>query len=378
MSYSTLTYITGSTITLSCSITEDGNPQATWTWRCGSRTFNSGITNSVGRSNLTFVVTKTDNNQPCTCTASSSVGSYSQTSGPATLDIRYPPHGKPLMSYSTLTYITGSTVTLSCSITENGNPQATWTWKCGSRTFNSGITNSVGRSNLTIVVTETDNNQPCTCTASSTVGSYSQTSDPATLNIQDPPQGKPLMSYSTLTYITGSTVTLSCSITEDGNPQATWTWRCGSRTFNSGITNSVGRSNLTFVVTKTDNNQPCTCTASSSVGSYSQTSGPATLDIRYPPQGKPLMSFSTLTYITGSTVTLSCSITENGNPQATWTWRCGSRTFNSGITNSVGRSNLTFVVTKTDNNQPCTCTASSTVGSYSQTSYPATLNIQCK
>ncbi|KAK3109062.1 hypothetical protein FSP39_022071, partial [Pinctada imbricata] len=192
------------------------------------------------------------------------------------------------------------------------------------------------------------------------------------------PQGKPVMSYSTLTYIAGSNVTLSCSITEDGNPQATWTWRCGSRTFNSGITNSVGRSNLTFVVSKTDNNQPCNCSASSTVGSYSQTSDPATLNIQYPPLGKPEISYSTLTYLTGRTVTLSCSITEDGNPQVTWTWRCGSRTFNSGITNSVGRSNLTFVVTKTDNNQPCTCTASSTVGSYSQTSYPATLNIQCK
>lgn len=98
--------------------------------------------------------------------------------------------------------------------------------------------------------------------------------------VSDPPEGKPFMSYSTHTYITGSTVTLSCSITEDGNPRATWTWRCGSRTFKSGITNSVGRSNLTFVVKKADNNQPCTCTASSSVGPYSEISDPATLDIR--------------------------------------------------------------------------------------------------
>ncbi|KAK3092581.1 hypothetical protein FSP39_004585 [Pinctada imbricata] len=368
--------------TMTCTSTSTSTPSPTgqamlYTWTVNNGTLSDPRFTTSGNTLTINPVRKADKDILFQCKAKENQGLSSDTTG-IILTVHYPPQGKPVISYSTLTYITGSTVTISCSVTGDGNPKATWTWRCGNRIFNSGITNFTGRSNLTFLVTKADNNQTCTCTVSSSVGSYNQTSDPVTLDIRYSPQGKPVMSFSTMTYVTGNTVALSCRITEDGNPRVTWTWKCGSRTFNNGIITSVRQSNLTMVVTKTDNNQPCTCTASSSEGSYSQTSDPAILDIRYSPQGKPVMSYNTLTHLMGSNIVLSCSILEDGNPQATWSWKCGNRTFNSSITNSVGRSNLTFVATMADNNQPCTCTASSPLGSYSQTSDPAVLDIRCK
>ncbi|KAK3094110.1 hypothetical protein FSP39_024236 [Pinctada imbricata] len=276
----------------------------------------------------------------------------------------------------------GHRETMTCTSTSTSTPSPTgqamlYTWKVNNGTL-SDPRFTTSANTLTInPVRKEDKDILFQCKARENQGLSSDTTA-IILTVHYSPQGKPVMLFSTMTYVTGSTIALSCSITEDGNPRVTWTWKCGSRTFNNGIITSVGQSNLTMVVTKTDNNQPCTCTASSSVGSYSQTCDPAVLDIRYSPQGKPVMSYNTLTHLLGSNIVLSCSILDDGNPQATWTWKCGNRTFNSGITNSVGRSNLTFVATMAENNQPCTCTASSPLGSYSQTSDPAVLDIRCK
>ena len=91
------------------------------------------------------------------------------------------------------------------------------------------------------------------------------------------------------------------------------------------------------------------------------------------PSGKPYFISPVLTYNASNTAVLTCAITSNGNPAATWTWQCGSRTFTSGT-----QSQLSFSVGKQDNGQQCTCRASSTVGSYNSVSDPVTLNIQCE
>ena len=96
------------------------------------------------------------------------------------------------------------------------------------------------------------------------------------------------------------------------------------------------------------------------------------------PFGKPYFISPVLTYTASNSAVLTCSIISNGNPAATWTWKCGSRTFTSGITNTGTQSQLMFSVGKNDNGQQCTCRALSTVGSYNSVSDPVTLNIQCE
>ena len=98
-----------------------------------------------------------------------------------------------------------------------------------------------------------------------------------------------------------------------------------------------------------------------------------------PPSGTPTLTPASPSYTEGDPATLICTLTNDGNPPATWSWSCPGRTLQSSqITNSAGSSVLQFTTNKDDNMRSCTCRAKSTIESYNQTSTAVTLNVKCK
>ena len=98
-----------------------------------------------------------------------------------------------------------------------------------------------------------------------------------------------------------------------------------------------------------------------------------------PPTGIPSLTPASPSYTEGDTAKLTCTLTQDGNPLATWSWSCPWRAIQSSeITNSAGKSVLQFTTNKDDNRRSCICRATSTIGSYDRMSNAVTLNVRCK
>ncbi|XP_021345496.1 hemicentin-1-like, partial [Mizuhopecten yessoensis] len=260
------------------------------------------------------------------CTATNSIGTG--TSSQAYLSVTGAPP-TATVAQTAYTIITGASVTLQCSVF--GTPAVTGvTW---TRTFTNGASNTisinsqkyagstVNNPSLTIFNTDSNDQGTYVCTATNTLGSgqsqtvsLSVTGNPPTVTV----------SQTQYTAITGSSVTLQCSVT--AVPAATSVyWERTSNGFTNQLTidqvqyggSTINSPSLVIYNANSADSGVYICKATNSIGTGQSQGVTVTFT-----GSLPVVNIQQATYTvnTGASVTLVCTVT--ATPQATSvTWR---------------------------------------------------------
>ncbi|VDI63890.1 Hypothetical predicted protein, partial [Mytilus galloprovincialis] len=161
--------------------------------------------------------------------------------------------------------------------------------------------------------------------------------------------------------VVGTTINLTCTVI-GGKPIANISWKCGEY-FNKSDQSStmVALSSIQLNVSKSDNDKMCNCTASHSLWTPAKTTY-IHFDVAYAPITNPTIQAPSDGIITGTSVTLTCTVS-GGNPLVTLTWDCAGIKSNN-TAGSTASYDVTFSVDKSSNNKVCTCSATHPIMSY--------------
>ncbi|VDH97101.1 Hypothetical predicted protein [Mytilus galloprovincialis] len=346
--------ITGTSVTLTCTVS-GGNPLVTLTWDCAGIKSNN-TAGSTASYDVTFSVDKSYNNKVCTCSATHPVSSY-RPSVQHILVVYYAPAVSPTIQAPSDGIITGTSVTLTCTVS-GGNPLVTLTWDCAGIKSNN-TAGSTASYDVTFSVDKSSNNKVCTCSATHPIMSY-RPSVQHRLVVYYAPDVKPLIQQTpTGDILAGNEITLTCTVL-GGNPLVTLFWNCTGIKSNktAGTTASY---DVTFAVDRSYNNKVCKCSATHPILSY-RPSVQHRLVVYYAPAVSPTILAPSGGIITGTSVTLTCTVS-GGNPLVVLTWDCAGIKSNN-TAGTTASYDVTFDSDKSFNNKVCTCSATHPVSSY--------------
>ncbi|XP_070182667.1 nephrin-like [Littorina saxatilis] len=211
-----------------------------------------------------------DVNRVITCTVTNTKNNNQRKQGSVTLNLKYPPPSPPqIIGYvnNSILY-QGDNLTLTCSVT-GGDPGVTSvTLTCPDQHENS---THLGQSSSLVIPSlgNNHNNLKCTCSGQWARPSYYTLTDSRTLRVYYPPSTPVIQRTdgSLLPYKENDNVTLTCTVTSPGNPEATLSWS-DSRVINDRLQlTSVG---------KGDNLRNITCRAANA---FTELKGRELLDV---------------------------------------------------------------------------------------------------
>ncbi|XP_061184407.1 uncharacterized protein LOC133192412 [Saccostrea echinata] len=257
-------------MTLQCTVhvsPSDSDP-ITWSWTCGDKDLTSSSTSSGDTSTMTFKADRKFNKKLCYCraTSNSSVQTYNSTSTYRSIQVYYPPLTTPTLNAYQIEKSAGEDITLQCSIDSLGNPPIRWSWKCGTRTIYSRITNINLTSKVVFTAEQGLNGKSCYCEVEGSSRSYEfkASSSAADVSVLYFPSDYPQISTRTINVNEGSPVILRCSLSSAGNPPVTWSWYCNDVMMREGVRNRDTSTELSFIAKLTDDKAFCYCRGKSS------------------------------------------------------------------------------------------------------------------
>ena len=316
----TRTYTNGTSVTLTAPLTAGGNNFASWTG-CASTSGASGQICSI-TPNTNVTVTANYSTPPATATLT-----FNSTSPSSGVLIAASPNDNgghsSVTTPGTLVYNVGTVATFTAPTTAGGNPFASWS---GCPSSSANVCSFTVSANLTI----TANYTPPPVTETLTLMSTNPASGVAIAN--SPADNNSHVSTTTpgtLTFNTGTTVTLTAPANSGANPFASWT-NCPSPAANVCTVTVTANSTITanytqtFTLTLASTNPASGVVIAASptdTGGHSSATTPGTL-----------------TYASGAAVTLTAPLTVGGNTFSSWT-NCPSPAANvCSITVSANRS----------------------------------------
>ncbi|XP_062610443.1 MAM domain-containing glycosylphosphatidylinositol anchor protein 1-like, partial [Saccostrea cucullata] len=278
----------GEMITLQCTVyvsPSDSDP-ITWFWTCDDKDFKSNSTSNGDTSTVTFKADRKLNKKLCFCraTANSSGIIYNSTSTYKNIEVYYPPLTSPKLNAYQIEKATGDDITLQCLIDSLGNPPVRWSWKCGTQTINSRITNIGLASKVVFEADPNLNGKSCYCQVDAPSRyDFKASSSAADVSVFYYPSDFPRISTRTVRVNVGSPVILHCSLSSAGNPQITWSWYCNDVIMREDVRDRDTSTELSFIAKLTDDKTDCYCRGRSShpliKGSYDQKSSSSYIKI---------------------------------------------------------------------------------------------------
>ncbi|XP_021370011.1 hemicentin-1-like [Mizuhopecten yessoensis] len=381
ISQSSYSVSTGTSITLSCSVSANpGHTSVYWQRNVGSGTQSVSIDNvnfsgaTVSSPSLTVITADTNDAGTYTCYAVNSVGTGQ--SGTITLSVT---GNVPSVSISQSFYsvTSGTSITLSCSVSSNpGHTSVFWQRIVGSGTQSISIDNTnfsgatVSSPSLNVISADSGDSGTYRCFAVNAIGTGQSSAITLSVSGSTPAVSVVQSSYS---INSGSSVTLGCSVS--GNPSVTsvfWQRNVGSGTQSVSIDNvnfsgaTVSSPSLTVITADTNDAGTYTCYAVNSVGTGQ--SGTITLSVT---GNVPSVSISQSAYsiTSGTSITLSCSVSSNpGHTSVFWQRIVGSGTQSISIDNTnfsgatVSSPSLTVISADSGDSGTYRCFATNAIG----------------
>ncbi|XP_060078232.1 hemicentin-1-like, partial [Ylistrum balloti] len=371
----------GTSVTLGCSIT--ANPSHTsvfWQRNVGSGTQSVTIDNvnfsgsTVSSPSLTVISASSSDSGSYRCFATNSIGTGQ--SGFTTLSVT---GNTPTVSISQSSYsvTTGTSVTLACSVSANpSHTSVFWQRNVGSGTQSVTIDNinfsgaTVSSPSLTVISASSSDSGSYRCFATNSIGTGQ--SGFTTLSVTG---NTPTVSISQSSYsvTTGTSVTLACSVSANPSPTSVfWQRNVGSGTQSVTIDNvnfsGATVSSPSLIVISADSNDAgtYTCFATNSVSTGQSSTITLAVTGTVP---SVTVSQSSYSVTTGTSVTLSCTVSANpSHTSVFWQRNVGSGTQSITIDNvnfsgaTVSSPSLTVISASTDDSGSYTCYATNSVG----------------
>ncbi|XP_048778756.1 uncharacterized protein LOC125682311 isoform X2 [Ostrea edulis] len=254
-------------IKLQCTVAPSMNITLRWTWWCAGKKMkddNGGLT-----STMTFSAKREHDETWCYCRAQSETSKikYDEISNLQTVTVYYLPRDNPhLVALSLTSLAVGHDFILQCSISTLGNPPLSWFWTCGQKNISHGRMSVFNMSSSKIVFEAEawQNKMSCFCTAVSSKYNFRALSNEVKITVYYGPLDYPeLINKSLLHVEKGSSVTLRCHVSSEGNPRLYWSWHCGKLLMEKEVTYGDTWSELTFVASQQFNQRACYCRLSS-------------------------------------------------------------------------------------------------------------------
>ncbi|XP_071094666.1 cell adhesion molecule CEACAM5-like [Haliotis cracherodii] len=224
-------------------------------------------------------------------------------------------------------------LTLICTTTSYVSPIPVLTWRnstngsvlSGSSSVPVGPAHDGGyvyRSTLILTTQWYQDNNTITCEGSS-IKTQDNVSESVLLDITYPPQNRPsIYGIENTPLYEGDTITLMCRVTGGRPVVSKIIFTCPEASQNSTTTNNGSDTrvtSLTFSVTRKLTSEHCLCSAEHSTGKYLLTAN-ITKDVYYPPIIGTVSVFPTLPWVEGGNGSLTCVLSDVGNPETTYRW----------------------------------------------------------
>ncbi|XP_041379671.1 synaptogenesis protein syg-2-like, partial [Gigantopelta aegis] len=320
--------VEGRSLTLKCSTNSDVKPNVDFTWKfsdgtevIGSRGDKQGSSGSTWSQTLTLTPSKADNRQIVKCTVKNTA-TQAESTGQKNLEVKYPPSDAPVISGPVFPVFEGDVITLHCSTT-GGNPKPTLTWSCPGGSTSCSNTDSGETRTCTISFTanRTQNNVDCVCTPSWQYGGYTE-SKSRKMIIHYAPDTPSLSSVPSQPWLEHRSASLHCSLTDQGNPVATFYWIRNN--------NGVEHSGFNYMLTpsKEDNGDQYKCTAGNLFTDRHGQSRPESNTVQLNVYYSPRIQITLSTHDSrkeGDDLTLTCTADSNPSPSSL-TWMFGGQT----------------------------------------------------
>ncbi|XP_041378956.1 B-cell receptor CD22-like, partial [Gigantopelta aegis] len=376
-------------ITLIC-VTSPSNPAASISWYKNGQQINSGVTNTteqkpdgltVTTSSLSLTVYRSDDGYAVYCTAGIPGQTTPVISNTGILDVWYGPsqNGVIVEFSNSQAAVEGRSLTLKCSTNSAIKPNVDFTWQfsdgtevIGSRGDKQGSSGNTWSQTLTLTPSKAENRQIVKCTVKNTA-TQTESTGQKDLEVKYPPSEAPAISGTGFPVFEGDVITLHCSTT-GGNPKPTLTWSCpgGSTSCSNTDSGETRTCTISFTANRRQNNVDCVCTPSWQYGGYTESKSRKMI-IHYAPDTPSLSSVPSQPWLEQRSASLNCSLTDQGNPVATFYWIRN----NNGIEHTGF--NYMFTPSKEDNRDEYKCTAGNLfterIGQSRPESRPVQLNV---
>uniref|UniRef100_K1R4A6 Basement membrane-specific heparan sulfate proteoglycan core protein n=1 Tax=Magallana gigas TaxID=29159 RepID=K1R4A6_MAGGI len=276
----------------------------------------------------------------------------------------------------------GQPIALRCSIYSPEPQPVTWYWRCGDSNMTGNASVGLHDTVLTFPSDRKYNGVVCYCKVrpSAANDSYSKMSNHLTINVRSYQLPTPYLTLNDNNVTEGQPIALRCSIYSPEPQPVTWYWRCGDSNMTGNASVGLHDTVLTFPSDRKYNGVVCYCKVRPSAAndSYSKMSNHLTINVRYTPRSIPFLNASNTAVVAGEEITLQCTLDTLGNPQVTWTWKCGRyAVYNQRTVNVNATSKLILKGEPDLNNKVCHCVARNYFLHYEAASNAVSLSVYC-